>query len=220
MLIDLSPLLNTASKCHLGYIVGESLDFCYVFLLEQLYAFHAPLALSGRQVKSGSFPRRTLGLYTAWNWYGMWPVGCLNLDHSYNMSILQLKRLSSKVESGSRLATHFALCSFFVPHLWPSRTKHMLALCATTVHKSHILQKLWFLIFWSTRFCLAIPIMQICLMLRYYKHHKTKIQQNTIQICSICPDMLSIRKTSFLFVHVLLCYLDSSHTKQLQVFIL
>lgn len=30
VLMDLNPVLTMASNCHLGYIVGESLDFCCV----------------------------------------------------------------------------------------------------------------------------------------------------------------------------------------------
>lgn len=103
-----------ASKCHLGYIVEESLDFCCVCLLEQLHTLYASLVLAGRQIKCADFPRRTPRLYTAWHWCGMGSVGCLYSDFSYNNSILQLKMWTSQVESGSKVATHFVLCPMLI----------------------------------------------------------------------------------------------------------
>lgn len=130
-----------ASKCHLGYIVEESLDFCCVRLLEQLHTLYASLVPAGRQIKCADFPRRTPRLYTAWDWYGMGPVGCLNSDCSYNNSILQLKMWTSQVESGSKVATHFALCPMLIEIIcWqPGSTKDTLVMCATKIRKSHII---------------------------------------------------------------------------------
>lgn len=129
-----------ASKCHLGYIVEGSLDFCCVCLLEQLHTLYASLVLAGRQIKRVDFPRRTPRLYTAWHWCGMGSVGCLNSDCSYNNSILQLKMWTSQVESGSKVATHFVLCPMLIEIicLQLGSTKDTLVMCATKIHKSHI----------------------------------------------------------------------------------